>query len=156
MLKRPKIPTQEMESILNNFIIVLTTVSALIFSVFFRSSREGIDYARSDEKYVVDYLCMFVLGIFASLSALVDIIDLTNLVFKFSLILFLDCLILLPSFIFIFIRVDVLKVMGRVKNSILGELDPTPFIGRRIRLENTIEKINDLRRIVLQALSDHN
>ena len=156
MFKRPKLPTQEMESLLNNFIIVLATVSALIFPAFFRSSREGIDYARSDEKYIVGYLCMFVLGILISLSALVDIIKLTDLVFKSGLILFLDCLILLPSFIFIFIRVDVLKVMERVKNSILDELNPIPFIGRRVRLESTLEKINDLRRIVFQVLSDHN
>ncbi|MBU7027830.1 MAG: hypothetical protein HXS48_12915 [Theionarchaea archaeon] len=143
-------------SLLNKFIIVLATVSALIFPLFFRSSREGIDYARSDEKYVVGYLCMFILGILVSLFTLVGIIELTDLVFKLSLILFLDCLILLPPFIFIFIRVNILRVMERVRNSILDELDPIPFIRRRVKLEGAKEKINDLKRIILQALSDHN
>lgn len=135
------------------FVTVLPTISALIFPSFFRNSQEGIDYARSDEKYVAGYLCMFILGI---TLALIGVINLTVFMFKISLIIFLDCLLFLPLYIFLFIRVDELRVMKRVKNSIFDELNYIPLIGKRINEEIIKERINDLARITLRALNNHN
>lgn len=147
-----------MESLLELFITALITISSLIFTIplFLKSSREEVIYPKSDEKYLIGYLFIFLLGIFASLFTLVGIFDLTGSVFKFILVIFLICLILLIPYFFIFLGRNTLKLMGKVKNLIIHELNPIPFISREIRVEDTIEKINDLSRFTLQTLGDHN
>lgn len=147
-----------MESLLDMFVLALITISALIFTIplFLKSSREEVIYPKSDEKYLAGYLFIFLLGVFASVFTLVGIIELTVLVFKLILIIFLICLIFLIPYFFIFLGRNTVKLMEKVKKSIINELNPIPFIGRRFQLKDTIEKINDLSRFTLQALGDHN
>ena len=152
------------EHMLMDFVVVLATISALIFTIplFFKNPQQKTIYPKSNEKYVIIYLCMFLSGIFVSLFTLLGINNFLNndkqidlFFFKLSLILFLGCLVWLIPYLFIFIRRDTVKLMEKIKNSILDDLHPIPFIGR-IQLESTKEKINDLGRITLQALNDHN
>ena len=156
--------------ILITFVKVLATISALIFTIplFFRRSREGTIYAKSDEKWIIIYLCVFVLGIFASLLTLFiengvefgiftgERIDIKLILFKMSLFLFLICLIWLIPYLFIFLKRDTIVVIRKVRESIHDELVSIPSVGGRVQEKNLREKINHLERITLQALSNRN
>ncbi|MBU7017238.1 MAG: hypothetical protein HXS44_06990 [Theionarchaea archaeon] len=152
------------------FVKVLATISALIFTIplFFRRSREGTVYAKSDEKWVIIYLSAFVLGIFSSLLTLLiedgvkfDIfagkeIEIRLILFKVSLFLFLICLIWLIPYLFIFLKRDTITVIRNIRESIIDEFGNISSVGERVQEENLREKINLLERITLQALSNRN
>lgn len=158
VIKLEELPADP-DSLSLNFVVVLATISALIFTIplFFRSSGEGTIDPKRDDKHVAVYLCAFILGIFVSLFAIfLKDSQMKFLFFKLSIIFFLDCLIWLIPYLLVFLRRDTIKVMKGVRNSILDELKHIPSGGKKDRKEILKEKMNDLTRITLQALSNHN
>ena len=154
-IKLEELP-EKTDDILIVFVKVLATISALIFTIplFFKKSRENITHDKSDEKWVIIYLCVFVLGIFVSLSALFVESDGIKLIFfKLSLVLFLGCLIWLIPYLFLFLKADVLKVIRAIKKSIIDDLD---FISSNKEYDegNLRKKIDNLERIALQVLNN--
>jgi hypothetical protein len=165
-----KVP-ERADSILIVFIGTLATISALIFTIplFFRSSREGTIYPGNDEKLVICYLCVFILGIFFSLLALIvekniefsialtgTAVNSKLFFFKLSLVIFLICLVWLIPYLFIFLRRDTIKAMAYFRNSIIDKLSHIPSNGGGKSKETIKREINCLERVILQVLSSHN
>jgi hypothetical protein len=155
MCRELNIILQNMEFLLSIFATILATISALIFPIFFTNAREII-YSRRDECYVASYLCIFILGIFISIFAVVGLLNLDDLVFKVCLILFLDCLTLLPLYLFAIIKNDAEKVIRRTTSSIFDQLDPILNIGGQSKVEEISEGISALGKLALKALRSHN
>ncbi|MGC1120875.1 MAG: hypothetical protein WBA22_07250 [Candidatus Methanofastidiosia archaeon] len=155
MCRELNIIPQNMEFLLSIFATILATISALIFPIFFTNAREII-YSRRDECYVASYLCIFISGIVVSIFTVVGFFNLNDSVFKVSLIIFLDCLTLLPLYLFTIIKNDAEKVIRRTTNSIFDQLDPILNLGGQGKVEEISEGIGALEKLALKALRNCN
>jgi hypothetical protein len=146
---------EKMESLLEIFIIVPATILALLFPIFFRDQKEGVIYPRSDTRYVIIYIYLYIIGISLSLFTLIGLFNLTNIIFKINLLFFLNNLLFIPPYLFVVIKRDVVEVIEKIKNSILRDLNPS-ILMKNQKIDCISFKINELQRIILQALDDHN
>jgi hypothetical protein len=150
-----KLSGEKMNDILRVFVRVLATISAFVFTIplFLRNSREETVYARSDEKYMIIYFLAFIVGIMCSLCAFFRVGPI-SVTFKFSLIIFLSCLIWLIPYLFVLLKRDTRKVIKNNMESILDDLNGNN--NKKDGEKIFKEKIEYMERITLQTLNTHN
>ncbi|MBU7043071.1 MAG: hypothetical protein HXS47_05710 [Theionarchaea archaeon] len=140
-------------SLLSLFIIIHATIAALIFPNYFKRQKEWIIYPKKNSRYVTLYLYMYLLGIILSLFILIGLIKLTEFSFKINLMIFLFNILLIPPYLFLIIKKDTEELIEKITDSILEDLNSFLF---KKNISQTIFKINELQRIIIQACDNHN
>lgn len=141
-------------SVLYVLIAILATFSFVIFYIpfYFKDSEIEKIYPKSDQKFAALYFMLFIITIFFCLIACFEGETNRRYFLIISFLLFIDCLILLFPYIFIFLRRDMEGVIKSVRNSIIDEVCAIHYFGK----SKLNEKINLLGRIAIQALRNHN
>jgi len=147
-----------LDSVLDVLIAILATFSFIIFTIpfFFKDSEIEKIYPKSDQKFAVLYFMLFIITIFFCLLACFEGDTHRRGFLIISFLLFIDCLILLFPYIFIFLHRDMEGVIKNVRNSIVDELCTIHHFGKSKSFTSLNEKINLLGRIAIQALRNYN